>query len=225
MGLFDDLVDGKMSTQVKCFYNPSYDAGFGVQHIGGDMKTYNKGDVVPVETIYYHYPDNFYVYIDGYSDDDVGTYIPIAVFHNQRFEGFLSRIDDASVYSDFYSYYGRKILVSNVDELKQHIAAMKAEHEKPPGVRDFIEFGKRWYEPLSLEHQLGELVVCWEWSKIFTYTYIDEIYSQRNKRNVEELKENINEFRDLHPILFDECMSKWEVIWEVVYNGTYTGML
>jgi hypothetical protein len=210
MGMFDTLVDGEYESQVKIFYHPMYSPTFGIDHSGGMLDVYNRGDDVPIETMYYRYPRNFYIYLD----DD---YLPFAVIRDGKFDGFLFNVDDATEFSDYYTYRGEKIRAKCLDDMKDYIAAEKAEWAKSVESRNFIRFGEEWHEPISLEHQLGELVECWG----FLMRYISsDVYEEFKKlgfdhrRDYIEVTQLINEFRAEHPDVFDEFMRKWNIEWD-----------
>lgn len=210
MGMFDTLIDGDYETQVKCFYRPIYDGSGEIWHSGGLCSMYGVGDRLPLVTPYYEYPLNFYIHVDDRYGE---TYIPFAVVRNGRFDGFLFNVDDATEFGDFYSYYGGKIRVANLDDMKRYIDAYNAEWTKPHESRNFIEFYEQWHAPTLPEHRLGELHECWQFAYATSKFYqIDEINYAKNHI---ELGRMISEFQQQHPDVFDAFTRKWEIEWEV----------
>jgi hypothetical protein len=207
MGMFDWLVTDEYETQVKCFYTPIYTNGE-VWHSGGHGDVYRIGDPIPTKTMYYEYPDDFYLYLAEYEE------YRIAVIRNGKFDGFIKNLADATEFNNFYTYYGEKIKARNLNDMLKYENELQDEYAKDPSVRNFVKFWEKWHEEIPLKHKIGELFKCWNFCKMYAEIKSDNPFKERYIRDYESITRDINKFRAEHPDIFDEFIREYEIEWE-----------
>lgn len=118
MGLYD-YINGE---QVKCFYRPVFSENGGVWHSGGRMICFKDGDEVPVETMYYKYPDNFMIF-------DHNSYFGDCNVHIIKDKKVFKTCTVTTMKDEYFvgnelvvSYYGSRIFnIKSVQEMKDYI--------------------------------------------------------------------------------------------------------
>ena len=191
MGMYDYLGE----EQVKLFYIPIFSKGNDEEepmtwHSGGKLNTYNEGDLLPLRTTYYRYPDNFLIY-DYRSDSGI-----VFVVSDGRFNRTttIKELSEEDIKVPVYGYYGNQWNIQNLNDLTQihmdfidRMEKMKENTLKhfPKGIResfledpegfaeiseahsaerqDIIDNSRDWSvpNPYEKEQELGEAVDCY----------------------------------------------------------------
>lgn len=120
MGMFDSI-NGE---QVKCFYVPIYDGcetNENIWHSGGRARIFKEKDIVPSQTFWYRYSDNFMILDYMYS----GVNPLIHIIRNSKVEKTI-RLDKLTPI-DFIgnekvlNYYGEELKIYNIEDIAKFI--------------------------------------------------------------------------------------------------------
>ena len=113
MGLYDYL-NGE---QVKCFYTAHYSKGRKeIYTIGGSMKGYNVGCIVPSQTMSYNYGRDFVV-LDTFGEEYDIHFIQKGILIKSGKVAELSMMGDFDTVID---YYGQLLKAKNQEDFKQY---------------------------------------------------------------------------------------------------------
>ncbi len=126
ISLYDYLGD----EQVQLFYSPIICKGK-IAYLGGNFLKFNKGDKLPLKTLYYQYPDNFIVYHNRTSEKIISI-IKNGVFLKTKYLKEISTTDltelivdtkgtplNINKVSDFEIIHENKVFATNTDILSK----------------------------------------------------------------------------------------------------------
>lgn len=117
MGMYDYINE----EQVKCFYGVYFNKNFGLCTSGGDLLSFKTGDVVKTCKLHYNYSDNFAIVVEeeGYTTATIHIIKDKKVFKTVS----LSDIKEADLegINTFIDYYGGKLNISSVEDIKQFL--------------------------------------------------------------------------------------------------------
>ncbi|MFP3728395.1 hypothetical protein U8V72_24745 [Priestia filamentosa] len=201
----DYLIDEQHETEVQCFYSPFFAEKENKEkytwHTGGSLKTFKTGDTLPLETLYYSYPDDFCIVLNP-----VANPYQLALVEKGKFIGFIKDALDAPEHiTSFYTFKGYKTRAQNSKEAKQYIEEyqQQIDKEKP----NLSELTLKWIEPLTSEQKLGELVDCYVWAR---NNPEDERFED-DPHYIEDILLSIKEFAEENPHTFTSFVSKHKI--------------
>lgn len=126
ISLYDYLGD----EQVQLFYSPII-CNEKIAYLGGNFLKFNKGDKLPLKTLYYQYPDNFIVYHNRTSEKIISI-IKNGVFLKTKYLKEISTTDltelivdikgtplNINKVSDFEIIHENKVFTTNTDILSK----------------------------------------------------------------------------------------------------------
>ena len=219
MGMYDYLG----GEQVKIFYVPIFvekdyiDQKPTIYHSGGSLRSFKKGEELPLKTLYYKYPQNFIIYDPRWSLNDVKKahleheisanlwVIKNGTLQNLKWSKYVN-VNDLG--ESVYDYYGRELNINKITDFEQ----MKIEMEQtyadckrfeielfPKGVAQTIKENIKEYE--EKEPKLVEIrETTWgvfnkKWYKEDKYKlekqfgeYLECLFFLTQRRNEEVLK-------------------------------------
>ncbi len=219
MGMYDYLG----GEQVKIFYVPIFvekdciDQKPTTYHSGGSLRSFKKGEELPLKTLYYKYPQNFIIYDPRWSLNDVKKahleheisanlwVIKNGTLQNLKWSKYVN-VNDLG--ESVYDYYGRELNINKITDFEQ----MKIEMEQtyadckklelelfPKGVAQTIKENIKEYEekePKLIEIREATLgVFNKKWYKEDKYKlekqfgeYLECLFFLTQRRNDEVLK-------------------------------------
>jgi len=151
MGMFDYL-DGE---QVKIFYTPIFNEGYGMCHSGGLLRKFNINDELPLKTIYYKYPNNMIIYAYGHWND-------VWIIKDKKLKEHyydLKYIETISLSVPVYNYMGNEMNIKTVEDF----VLCNDDYEEAFKNRDYNDFNKKWFveDKFKDVKYLGELLECY----------------------------------------------------------------
>lgn len=218
MGMYD-YINGE---QVKCFYTPlfcDYELldDTCISHSGGSLKSFNTGDIVPINTLAYNYPSDFVIY-DYRNDDFVHIIRDSKVFNTVKIRDLYSKdilnlkiIDNYgrtlniksskdffNLNKDFLKFFNTKIELIN--EMKSNPSNRNEILDKSITLSN--EFNSKWIVlEFEKEKYLGELADCYLWLK-------KNNDSENHSRDLKRCKELLSTLFLNEPNIV-ELYSKW----------------
>lgn len=133
MGMYDYLGE----YQVKLFYIPlfykpfSEDGGYSLTHSGGSLRSFGKGDQLPLETGYYKYCKDFCIFdnnCEDYGECGLGVFRDLV--HIIKDGMYLKTVvlddfDEKDIGDAVYTYYGRMLNINNKKDFYEHLKILK----------------------------------------------------------------------------------------------------
>lgn len=182
--------------KINCFYEPLY-INKKIVYLGGSFRRFYDGKKLPLKTLYYEYPKDFYVLV-------VNRYTPhfkyeLALIKNGVFKKFLS-INEFEYILPVYSYWGNRIKVETVDDLKEYLKDLYNVS------LSYYEISDKWHYKRSLEQQIGELFYC-----LFAEQNCN---SHDSFENIINITNCIEDFKNKYPKDFKIFLNKNSLEWK-----------
>lgn len=156
MGMYDYLG----GEQIKIFYRPIFDRNkeepsqSSFWHSGGSLASYDKGEELPLKTIYYQYPNDFMVY------DYRWDYTDVWVIRNGQFEKLVPfmELTEEEMNVPVFDYYGNPLTIQSLvdfqlikEDFKERFEALTAVEKEffPEGIRKSFKDDPESFEAKS----------------------------------------------------------------------------